>query len=165
MINKMIIKKQTTSIDFLIPLIKRYNEGGKVSTPKECTSADNDFGNLILKFLWIRDQAHLFHWQTKFNAEHVNLGDFYEDYLEELDELAESIFGKRGSTFTIGKGIINFVDYSKENLKMYLDRIASVFTKDFPQYFPESKENVGLYHKIGDILELISKLKYLLSQK
>ena len=84
---------------------------------------------------------------------------------EALDELAESIFGKRGSTFTIGKGIINFVDYSKENLKMYLDRIASVFTKDFPQYFPESKENVGLYHKIGDILELISKLKYLLSQK
>lgn len=158
--------KDGGNIDFLQPFIEKFKLGGKTIERKdECVQADNDFGKLMLKFLWVRDQAHVFHWQAKFNHHHVNLGDFYEEYLEELDELAESIFGKKGQTFTIGEGSIKLMDYSEESLMMYLDKIPKIFTEEFSTHFPENKENIGLYHTLGDILELISKLKYLLSQK
>ena len=163
------MKKLTNSqinIDFLKPSIQKFKMGGGLGNKNdECVEADNDFGKLMLKFLWVRDQAHIFHWQTKLNAEHVTFGDFYEEYLGELDELAESIFGKKGDTFSIGKGAIKLVDYSDSNIKMYLEKVTNVFTKEFPEYFEKNNDNIGLYHTIGDILELISKLKYLLSQK
>ena len=131
----------------------------------EAVKADTDLGALILKFLWVRDQAHVFHWQTKLNARHVTLGDFYESYLEELDELAENIFGKIGETFQIGKGQIELVDISETAIEEYKQKVTEIFEIDFPKLFPKTYENEVLYHIIGDILEEINKMKYLLSQK
>ena len=150
-----------------MPLIKQYKSGGNVldSLEKGMNNNSKDLSELFIKFLWVRDQAHVFHWQTKLNAEHVILGQFYDDYLDEIDELAESIFGKYGKTFEVGKYKIELVDYSEINLKKYLDELTFLFTKEFKLYFPNTIENIDLYHIIGDILELVNKLKYLLSQK
>ncbi len=159
--------KNKINSDFLMPLIKQYKSGGNVldSLEKGMNNNSKDLSELFIKFLWVRDQAHVFHWQTKLNAEHVILGQFYDDYLDEIDELAESIFGKYGKTFEVGKYKIELVDYSEINLKKYLDELTFLFTKEFKLYFPNTIENIDLYHIIGDILELVNKLKYLLSQK
>lgn len=147
-------------------MIEKFSMGGGLNKPeKSCAIADNPTGELFLKMLWIRDQAHVFHWQTKFNAEHMTLGAFYEEYLSELDELAEVIFGKTGKTFTIGDGSINLSDYSDKNLSMYLEKTSKVFMKDFPKIFPNNNENIDIYHIVGDILEVINKMRYLMSQK
>ena len=95
----------------------------------------------------------------------MTLGAFYEEYLSELDELAEVIFGKTGKTFTIGDGSINLSDYSDKNLSMYLEKTSKVFMKDFPKIFPNNNENIDIYHIVGDILEVINKMRYLMSQK
>jgi hypothetical protein len=139
--------------------------GGKMTQDMPCAEADNELGTLFLKMLWVRDQAHIFHWQTPNNAQHVMLGDFYDAYLGELDELAEGVFGQSGKTFTLGKGKIDIMDYSEENVKMFLNKAAHIFQEEFPMQFPNTPLNLGLYHTVGDILELINKAKYLNSQK
>lgn len=146
-------------------IISKYKVGGKMTKDMPCAEADNDLGTLFLKMFWIRDQAHIFHWQTPNNAQHVILGDFYEAYLEELDELAEGIFGQSGKTFTLGKGRIDLMDYSPENVLMFLNKASEIFQNDFSTQFPNTPLNLGLYHTVGDILELINKAKYLNSQK
>ena len=159
--------KNRINSDFLTPLIKQYKSGGDIldDFEKGLNTNSKNLSDLFIKFLWVRDQAHIFHWQTKLNSQHVILGDFYDNYLDEIDELAESIFGKSGETFKLGKCKIELVDYSDFNLKKYLDDITFLFTKEFKLYFPNTTENIDLYHIIGDILELVNKLKYLLSQK
>lgn len=159
--NKNIIGNNK-EIEFLLPAIKAFREGGMA---KKLERKGSDLGPLFVKFLWVRDQAHIFHWQTKSNSEHVTLGQFYEDYMEELDELAESVFGQSGYVCSVGNQSIKLVDYSKENITKYLDEITNIFTQEFQSYFPNTQTNVGLYHILGDIVEVINKLKYLLSQK
>ena len=43
-----------------------------------------------------RNQAHLMHWKTKSYAEHVALGDFYDETIEILDKLVECYQGNFG---------------------------------------------------------------------
>ena len=164
--NKLILNKplQGNSIEFLSDAIRAFQKGGGLNK-NSLKSSTKELGPLFLKFLWVRDQAHIFHWQTKLNAQHVILGDFYEEYLNELDELAESIFGQTGHTCSIGEGTIKLVDYSESNLQNYLKEITNIFTVEFTKYFPNTTENIALYHILGDLLEVINKLKYLISQK
>jgi len=156
--------KDGGSLEFLSSAIKTFREGGMADRKLE-RSGYKDLGPLFLKFLWVRDQAHVFHWQTKLNSHHVILGDFYEEYLEELDELAESIFGQTGHICSVGEGIIKLTDYSEQSVQSYLKEVTNIFTTEFPKYFPNTTENTGLYHVLGDLIEVINKLKYLMAQK
>lgn len=137
----------------------------KIFNEELATSSDSS-GEFFLKMLAVRDQAHIFHWQTKSNSHHTILGEFYESYLDELDEFVENIFGVTGKTFTVGNGEIKLVDYNDSNLKSYLIEAENLFTVEFQKLYPESdKKNLGLHHIVGDLIEEIGKLKYLLSQK
>lgn len=131
----------------------------------EQTEKNKNISDLFIKFLWVRDQAHIYHWQTKTNSHHVNLGEFYENYLEKIDELAESIFGKTGKTFTINGETIKLNNFSEDNFKDYLKNITNLFNVEFKKTFPNNNDNVDVYNTLGDILEIINKLKYLSSQK
>lgn len=131
----------------------------------ENVSASTSLGELILKFLWVRDQAHIFHWQTKSNSIHTTLGDFYELYLEKIDELVECIFGMTEETFKIGTGSIELVDLSEDSLDVYKKTVVDIFESDFPKIFQKTDKTENLYNIINDILGELNKLKYLLSQK
>lgn len=155
--------EKKNSLQIVNDIVAKYKYGNKIYIGK--LSLHSDMSDLFMDFLWIRDQAHVFHWQTKSNSQHVILGEFYENYLEELDELAESIFGKTGKTCQVGKGTIQLVDFSDDNLKNYLNKVTEIFNIKFKKVFPEMPENTDLYHIYGDIMELINKLKYLISQK
>jgi hypothetical protein len=66
--------------------------------------------------------------------------------------------------FELGTGKMELMDYSEENLKNYLDKVTMIFEEKFQQFFPNNDKNLGIYHVLGDVLELVGKLKYLLSQ-
>lgn len=156
-------------------IIQRYKTGGDILDEElgELSSNSTHFeklnnkslGSLFSKLLQFRDQAHIFHWQTDSNSYHTILGEFYEEYLDEIDKLAESIFGKTGTTFKIAGSKIELVDYSEANLRKFCDEVYSFFVYDFKNYFPNNAKNIDLYHIVGDILEVVNKTKYLMSQK
>lgn len=149
---------KSKSIEFLKPAIKAFREGGQIVKY-------NDLGPFFIKLLWVRDQAHIFHWQTKLNSEHAILGDFYEEYLNELDALAESIFGQRGYVCSVGDNTIKLKDYSKENIKKYIREVSDIFNIEFHKYIPDTKENIAQHHILGDLLEIVNRFKYLMSQE
>lgn len=51
---------------------------------------------LVAKTFATRNATHLGHWRTKSYAEHVALGDFYEELIEIVDTLVESYQGNFG---------------------------------------------------------------------
>lgn len=150
-----------TNKEFISSLLKKYSLGGEVKENKSTAS----LGDLVLKLLWIRSQATVFHWQTDSGSVHESLNRFMGDYSWQLDKLVESILSKSDRNFSVEQGSIKLVNYSKENLDKYLVDITEVFTKEVPKHFKDTLENSGLYHTLGDILEIISTLKYLLKQK
>lgn len=51
---------------------------------------------LVKNFLEIRNQAHLWHWQTEGYAEHKALNEFYDGWLDLADDFVETYAGKYG---------------------------------------------------------------------
>ena len=51
---------------------------------------------LVTQIFATRNIAHLAHWKTKKYAEHVALGDFYEDVVDLLDDYVECYQGMFG---------------------------------------------------------------------
>lgn len=47
-------------------------------------------------FLSVRNQVHLWHWQTEIDSEHEALGDFYEAWLPLADDFIECYSGMYG---------------------------------------------------------------------
>ena len=48
------------------------------------------------RFFHCRDQVHMWHFQTALYAEHIALGKFYEEFLEQADEIVECWQGHSG---------------------------------------------------------------------
>jgi hypothetical protein len=68
----------------------------------------NNFAEMISLILHSRNQAHIFHWQTKSYAEHKALNDYYDEIVPLVDGLVESFQGKYGI-------IQNFKSYEINN--------------------------------------------------
>lgn len=123
-------------------------------------SAQNEFGSFFVKMLGVRDQGHIFHWQTYSYAKHKAFGNFYEDYLDLVDTLAEGIMGIKERP-VIGVGTITLVDYSDDAIKKYLDEAYQLFTVEIKNVIESSY--VEIYNIIEEITALIHKLRYLLT--
>jgi DNA-binding ferritin-like protein len=125
----------------------------------EGATADNAYGYFMLNMLAIRTQAHLFHWQAKKYSSHIALGNFYDEYLELVDTLAESMMSKFERP-TVGVGNIAIVDYSEENLNLFLNEANSLFEKEGRTICADNSEMLNI---IDEIIGEINKLKYLLT--
>ncbi len=51
---------------------------------------------LITRTFQARDIAHRAHWATKSYAQHVALGDFYDEVIDKIDDIVESYQGQFG---------------------------------------------------------------------
>jgi hypothetical protein len=117
----------------------------------------------ILSLLQIRDQAHIIHWQTKLEVEHRNFGMFYEDFLEIVDTIVESILGKYGSeALAFEEAALGLVAYdgNYEGFMEMIDESCQIFYAVFDQ-----QEDSELYNELDNIKVLRNKLKYLLAQE
>jgi DNA-binding ferritin-like protein len=124
--------------------------------------AADSFGTFFVKMLAVRDQAHVYHWQTESFAQHKAFGEFYDDYLELVDEIAENIMGVKERP-KIGKATITLEDYSDSAIKAYLEDARKLFTDELRYVVDEQYS--GIFNLADEITSLINKMQYLLTLK
>lgn len=140
-------------------MIKKFdeflNESFDVMTPN-----GDDFGNFALKLLAARDQAHVFHWQTESFAQHEAFGAFYEEFLENVDELVESMMGiKERPNF--GDATISLKNYSEGVIEEFFQALYEVINDEIKLVIDPMHEEI--YDLARVITAQIDKLKYLLT--
>lgn len=121
---------------------------------------DNKHAEVAIKSLDLRNQAHIFHWQTLSGTHHEALGEFYDNFLDKIDELIEYTMGKYGRFSVVGLNQTKLVDYDD-------DKCCDLL-QNYHDYYQELKD--GLYKNddamtavLDEIMGDILKLKYILS--
>lgn len=129
------------------------NESAKYTSEK--THSD-----MAMYGLWLRNQIHLFHWQTEIGDQHKALGDFYNEFLEQLDELVEVSMGKYGRvSFT------PTVTVPLQNLKdIVVSEFVNIGVSNFASFRIDTyKNDPEIQNIIDEIIANMHKLNYLLS--
>ncbi len=122
--------------------------------------SDKNYAELAITSLMLRDQIHIFHWQTEIGDMHRALGDFYDDLLELVDQLIESIMGKYGRFSIKNVDYTELIDLDDAKVQEYLDMYTKIYTDFRNEDFEEDTE---IQNVIDEIVGLINKLKYLLT--
>jgi hypothetical protein len=101
---------------------------------------------LVARIFERRNQAHAQHWKTKSYAQHVALGEYYDDIISALDKFVESYQGALGKVDDIADGNDSVIKAIKADLawitqhreavasnvpvlENLLDELAAVHTK------------------------------------
>ena len=138
----------------LIPNFQEFiNEAAKYTD-------DRSIAVLAMNGLSLRDQIHVFHWQTEVGDKHKALGDYYDDFLEQLDGLMEVVMGKYGrfSVKSVGTPA-PLVDLKDVNVEEFVDSKVSIFV-EAKKIFTKDPEILNI---IDEVIAEIQKLKYLLT--
>lgn len=133
----------------------------EIYMPQTSAAIMDPFGEFAIKALQIRDQAHIFHWQTNSFAEHEAFGGFYEGYLGELDDLIEMVMGIKGRP-SFGQATITVKDYSVECVNELLDECRYLF-KERLNAICDEKMHEEIFDQARLVLARVDKLKYLLT--
>ena len=121
----------------------------------------------IQRLLQTRDQAQMFHWNTKSYAAHVALGGFYDSLLDSIDTFFEATKGKYPEVFS-KKSKIPFSVISEPNVTA--DIMIPFFTS-FNDFLMgvcrecEAEGDIDLQDIVIDMKNATNKLLYLLSLK
>lgn len=113
---------------------------------------------LVAKVFAVRNLTHLEHWRTKSFAQHMALGDFYDEVIDLLDNLVEAYQGNFGK---IGK--VKLVNETEEDCIKCLTNDVAWIAKNRSEIAQEvdALENIvdeitGLYLKTLYKLENLS---------
>ena len=135
------------------------SEGFATSTPNS-----NAIGAYFTKLLAIRDQAHVFHWQTRSFARHEAFGEFYETFLTNTDALAEMIMGIVGRPTFGEAATILLSDLSTESIQKFLEAAYPIFGDEL-EAIVDDDTHEEIFDQARIILAELDKLKYLLTLK
>ena len=124
-------------------------------------TGDKNIALLAMHGLSLRDQIHLFHWQTEVGDMHTALGNFYNEFLEQLDGLMEVVMGKYGrfSVNSLGSPA-PLQDLQEADVEGLIERYVQIFEGYKDTTFSNDPEIVNI---IDEIVASIQKLKYLLT--
>ena len=114
------------------------------------------FGILIGTLLQSRNQAHIYHWQTKgmgSYAAHTALGTYYEEIVDLVDSLVESVQGRYG--IVTGYKMAGNIR-EDGNYVTYFEAICK-FVETTRQQVPQDSY---IQNQIDTIVELIETTKY-----
>ena len=105
---------------------------------------------LISKVFATRGYAHVAHWGTKNYAEHMALGDFYEDIVDGIDKLVEAYQGTvgllKGITLETEKQPDDIVKHISAEL-IWMNNNCEEITKDLPALDNILQELQAIYMK------------------
>jgi DNA-binding ferritin-like protein len=117
----------------------------------------DSMGTFILTLLHSVTNTHILHWQTKSFANHMALGEFYQEMPELIDALVEATQGATGE-------IIQFpADYypPAENGLTELKELREYFVEN-RDVMPPDSEIQNLLDSIGDQIDsTLYKLRFL----
>jgi hypothetical protein len=109
----------------------------------------------------LRDQIHVWHWQTEVGDMHKALGDFYGSFLDQVDNIMEVVMGKYGRVSVKAVGAPSpLIDLADANVEEFLNKYVSIFSSFRNETFADSPE---LQNLLDGVIEAIEKLKYLLT--
>lgn len=121
-------------------------------------------GELIPSLFFIRDQSHVFHWQTFSYSLHNALGEFYEEYLKLLDELMEGIIGAYNIRPVLQQeNKLDLKNFTEKSLQEFINFSLNIFTHHLRSLIDENFTEI--HNKIDEILEQINILSYKSSLK
>lgn len=112
------------------------------------------FEKLISTLMASRDQAHIFHWQTKGPgsfAAHMALGAYYDAIPDMIDALVESYQGKYG-IITGYEPAERFDDYAQDSVIKYF-KALSMFVERAYAKLP--KEDTNIINQLDAFKDLI----------
>ena len=124
-------------------------EGGEVED-----ESNDDFCEMVCNILHSRNQAHVFHLQTKSYAEHIALNGYYDAVVPLFDGIVESYQGKYGI-------IKNFKTFKVEQYKngkktiSYFERLLDIIEEN-----RDSVEDSYIQNQIDTVQELINTTIY-----
>ena len=129
---------------------------------EQFANGNDSYGTYFASLLGLRDQAHIFHWQTESFARHQAFGDFYTAFLAATDVLAEMIMGIKGRPVLGGPATINLVDYSDAAVETFIEDSYSLLGEELKAICDEV-EHEEVFDQARVILAEVDKLKYLLT--
>lgn len=110
---------------------------------------------LVARVFATRNAAHLQHWATQSYAEHVALGDFYDQVIDAIDDLIEARQG--------GFGLIGDVDVKaieKNNIAEHIKQEARWIEQNADQITGKVR---GLQNLLDTITDVYMKTYYKLT--
>jgi hypothetical protein len=141
--------------------LKPFSEFVTELTEAANYTGDKNIALMAMHGLSLRDQIHVFHWQTEVGDMHSALGDFYGDFLDQLDGLMEVVMGKYGRFSIKGIGTpAPLVDLKDVNPSEFVEKYVKIFEGYKTDTFKNDPEILNI---IDEIVASIQKLKYLLT--
>lgn len=117
---------------------------------------------ILLNFLSIRDQLHIFHWTTDSGSKHNALGAAYEVFLYQFDKYMEVFLGKhpelKVTIFANMKAEIEYVKFSNDDFREFISNVLV-----FIQTLPIMSDDSDLAAIRDDMMSNFSKLMYLMT--
>ena len=116
--------------------------------------SNDDFCEMVCNILHSRNQAHVFHLQTKSYAEHIALNGYYDAVVPLFDGIVESYQGKYGI-------IKNFKTFKVEQYRngkktiSYFERLLDIIDQN-----RDSVEDSYIQNQIDTVQELINSTIY-----
>ena len=129
------------------------NEATKYNT-------DRTHSDMAMYGLWLRNQIHLFHWQTEVGDQHKALGEFYDSFLGKLDEAVEVCMGKHGRVSFTPTATQPLQNLKEVNVAEFVTIGVSNFTSFREDVYGDSPE---IQNIIDEIIAEMHKLNYLLT--
>ena len=116
----------------------------------------NEFAQLISTLLASRTQAHIFHWQVQgvgSDAAHRALGDYYDEIVDLVDGIVESMQGRYG----IQKGYTSPASFKEDGqFVTYFDALSK-YVEAIRTKIPQDSY---IQNEIDTVVKLIETTKY-----
>ena len=116
----------------------------------------NEFVQMISTLLASRQQAHIFHWQTQgigSDAAHRALGDYYDEIVDLVDGLVESMQGRYG----IQRGYTSPATFKEDSQYVNYFKALSEYVETIRTKIPQDSY---IQNEVDTIVKLIETTKF-----
>ena len=114
----------------------------------------------IARILHIRDQAHVWHWQTRGLGVHAALGSLYAAWLDKADEFVETV--SRAERFPMACIVPALVNYtSPDSVVAFVTDAESWVKTDLATRV--EPEEIGIANLVADMANILAHHVYMLS--
>jgi hypothetical protein len=124
-------------------------------------SSDRNHSMFAMHSLSLRDQIHVWHWQTEIGDKHKALGEFYDFLVDKMDEIMEISMGIYGRISVKSVGTPKpLLDIQGINI----DEVLKGYADLYEQFRIDTySKNSDIQNKIDELIGEINKLRYLMT--
>jgi len=113
----------------------------------------SDIGEIVLNFLFIRDQLKIYHWTTTSYARHKASDSLVDSLTDKMDKFVEIIQGIHSKRLVIPKNKkISFKNESDDSIVVLLENFKVWLIETLPKYITKNTDLINIRDDIlGDV--------------